>query len=72
MTDTRKGVLDDAERRALHIFERWNRVTGAVTEHTSWYFELQSVIRDAVHCGAQAAAGVRERLNGECEECFDE
>jgi hypothetical protein len=60
-----KGELDDAIRRALNIFDAWNDVTGFVTKHTSYYYELQSCIEDAVHCGAQAATGDYRKLEDE-------
>ena len=49
------GELRDAVRRALNIFDKWNDCTGAITKGTSTYYEMQGVIEDAVHCGAQAA-----------------
>ena len=60
-----QGELDNAERRALNILDKWNDTTGVVTPNTGYYYELQGVIRDAVHCGAQAASGVVEKLEGE-------
>ena len=62
----KKGKLDNARRRALNLFDEWNKITGFVVEHTGYYYELQSLIEDAVDCGAQAALGVYEPL--ECEE----
>ena len=59
------GELDDAIRRALNILDTWNDTTGAVGKATSTYYELQSVIEDAVHCGAQAASGVFVPLHEE-------
>ena len=60
-----KGELDDAIRRALNIFGSWNEVTGFAAPHTSYYYELQAVIEDAVHCGAQAATGDYRKLESE-------
>jgi len=60
-----KGELDNAKRRALNLFDAWNEVTGFVDEHSSYYYEMQSVVEDAVECGAQAASGVHVPL--ECE-----
>lgn len=60
-----KGQLDDAVRRALNILDRWNDVTGVVVRGSGYYYEIQSVIEDAVKCGAQAACGVRETLPSE-------
>ena len=50
-----KGKVDKAERLALNEFDKWNDVTGFVQEHTGYYYELQSVIKDAVHIGIQIA-----------------
>lgn len=60
-----KGELSDAIRRALNIFDQWNDCTGVVTKHTSYYYELQGVIEDAVHCGAQAACHDHKPLESE-------
>lgn len=65
---TTKGELEFATRRALNIFDRWNDVTGFVPKFTGYYYELQGVIEDAVHCGAQVGAGVFETLESEKEE----
>lgn len=61
----RRGQLNDAKRRALNIFDKWNAVTGVFNPDTSWYYEIQSVIEDAVECGAQAASGGYEPLDEE-------
>lgn len=60
-----EGRLNDAIRRALNILDGWNDVAGAVEKHTGTYYELQSVVEDAVRCGAQAACGVHELLESE-------
>lgn len=60
-----KGQLDNAKRRALNILDDWNDITGAVEKETSWYWELQGVIEDAVEVGAQAALGIYEALDTE-------
>lgn len=62
-----KGQLEYAKRRALNLFDKWNNVAGAVEKHTGWYYEFQSVIEDAVECGAQAALGIEEQLEAEKE-----
>jgi len=59
------GELESAIRRALNIFDDWVEVTGFVTKHTSYYYELQSLIEDAVHCGAQQATGDLHKLESE-------
>lgn len=60
-----RGEYESALRRALNLFDKWNDVTGFVPKHTGYYYELQGVIEDAVHCGAQAASGVHEELAAE-------
>jgi hypothetical protein len=49
------GMVKTAERKALNLFDKWNDVTGLVQPHTSYYYELQGVIEDAVHVGIQMA-----------------
>lgn len=63
-----KGQLDNAKRRALNILDKWNDVTGVFNRDTSWYYEIQGVIEDAVECGAQAATGIHELLAVEKDE----
>ena len=55
------GEVEKAERLALNEFDKWNDVTGFVQEHAGYYYELQAVIKDAVHIGIQMA------LNGKVE-----
>ena len=61
------GQLADAKRRALNLFDAWNDVTGIFQRGTGYYYEAQSVIEDAVECGAQAACGAHEPLQSERE-----
>lgn len=68
----KQGELDFAIRRALNIFDRWVKCTGAVQEHTSTYYEIQGCIEDAVHCGAQSANGVNKPLQSEIQERVSE
>lgn len=58
-----KGQIADAERKALNEFDKWNTVTGITTEGTSYYYELQSVIEDAVHIGIQMALSGQVKYN---------
>jgi len=51
----KKGEVESAERRALNLFDKWNDVTGYVPKHSGYYYELQGIIKDAVHCGIQEA-----------------
>ena len=60
-----KGELDRAKRRALTIFDKWLRLTGAIPEGSSWVWEAESCIEDAVEIGAQAALGVYKPLESE-------
>jgi len=60
-----KGKVESAERRALNLFDKWNDVTGFVVKHTSYYYELQGIITDAVHCGIQEALGDFKQLESE-------
>lgn len=59
------GQLLRAKRRALNILDEWIEVTGFVTKHTSYHSELESIVEDAVECGAQMALGVHEPLDSE-------
>lgn len=60
-----KGEMNDAQRRALNILDKWIDVTGIIPKATSYYYELQGIIEDAVHCGAQAALNTHEPLESE-------
>lgn len=62
------GEVASAVRRALNKFDEWNDVTGFVTPHTGYYYELQGVIEDAVHCGIQGALGVKTPLPSEADD----
>ena len=60
-----KSELDYAIRRAHNLFDKWNDVTGFVEPCTGYYDEIQGIIEDAVHCGAQAALKIKEPLESE-------
>jgi len=60
-----KGKVDFAVRRALNLFDKWNDVTGFVEKHTSYYYEMQGCITDAVHCGIQEACDDYRELESE-------
>jgi hypothetical protein len=60
-----KGELDNAIRRALNLFDKWNDCTGVVPKCSTYYYEMQGCIEDAVHCGAQAVTGDLKKLEGE-------
>lgn len=61
------GELEDAKRRALALFDDWVAVTGFVRSGTCYYYELQGIVEDAVHCGAQAVTGDFKRLESEVD-----
>ena len=49
------GLVKEAERIALNQLDKWNDVTGFLTKHTSYYYEIQALMEDAVHVGIQMA-----------------
>lgn len=51
------GRLEQAKRFALMNFDEWNDVTGCIPPHTSYYYEIQSCIEDAVEYGFGVAHG---------------
>jgi hypothetical protein len=61
------GKMEGAKRRAFNLFDKWNDVTGVIQKDTSYYYEIQGCIEDAVHCGVQAALNVYEKLESEKE-----
>jgi hypothetical protein len=59
-----KGEVDYAVRQALNNFDKWNDVTGFVMRGTGYYYELQSLIEDAVRIGGKIACqGIDAGLN---------
>ena len=61
----KKGEADYAVRRALNKLDEWLEVTGIIPKHTGYYYEVQGVVEDAVHCGIQEALGLEEPLPSE-------
>ena len=61
------GETNRAIRRALHKFDEWLEITGAVRKGTSTCYEIEALIEDAVHCGIQAALEINEPLPSEKE-----
>lgn len=59
------GQVRDAQRRALNILDTWLDATGVIAKGTGYYYELQGVVEDAVHCGAQAACNMHVQLDSE-------
>lgn len=49
------GELDYAIRQALNNLDRWNNCTGVVKKGSGYYYELQSVVEDAVKIGSRIA-----------------
>jgi len=62
-----KGQVESAERRALNLFDKWNDITGYIPKHCGYYYEIQAVITDAVHCGIQQALEDFKPLDSEVE-----
>lgn len=60
-----KGEVETAERRALNWFDKWNNTTGFVVPHTSYYYEMQGIVKDAVHFGIQQVTGDFKPMDGE-------
>ena len=50
-----QGELDFAIRQALNVFDNWIDATGAIPKGTSYYYEAQGCIEDAVKIGARVA-----------------
>jgi hypothetical protein len=61
-----KGELDKAKRRALTIFDNWQRITGCL-DGSSYLWELEGIIKDAVEIGVQAGMGIYKPLASEQE-----
>ena len=59
--------LNKATERALKLFDKWNDVTGCFGKDTSYYYEVQACIEDAVKCGFQSALDKYEELKSEKE-----
>jgi len=58
-----RGEREFAIRKALNMFDEWNDVTGCFPKGTSYYYEIQSVIEDAVKIGAKIACeGIETNL----------
>jgi len=53
-----KEKIDIAIEQAINNFDRWNKATGYFAEHTTYYYECESVIEDAVKIGIMAALNI--------------
>lgn len=62
-----RGEQANAERAALNMFDEWNDCTGVVDTGTSYYWEMQGVIREAVDIGVRAALGIKPLRNPQFE-----
>ena len=60
-----KGKVEYAERKAMENFDKWNECTWFVTEHTSYYYEIEANIKDAVHIWIQMALNWKIEYNKE-------
>jgi hypothetical protein len=62
-----RGMVESATRQAYNVFDEWLDVTGFVDKDTSYYYEMQGIIEDAVHIGAQMAiyGNVKKDKGGE-------
>lgn len=62
---SQRGEIEYAERRALNVFDEWNDATGFVEKFCGYYYEIQGIIKDAVHCGFQRALNDEKPLESE-------
>jgi hypothetical protein len=51
----KKGERSFAIRKALTLFDEWNKITGVFDEYTSYYSEIEGLIEDAVKIGSKVA-----------------
>lgn len=51
------GRIAQAKRFALMNYDHWNEVTGFPTPHSGYYYEIASIIEDAVEFGFGVAHG---------------
>jgi hypothetical protein len=64
-----KGEFDYAIRQAFNVFDNWIDATGALPKGTSYYYEAQGCIEDAVKIGAKIAC---EGVDADLSEIIDE
>lgn len=65
MSSYTKGRRQFAQRRAHNILDKWLEATGVITIHSGYYYELLSILDDAVECGAQEVLEIHEPLDSE-------
>ena len=63
-----KGEIDYAIREAFNNFDTWNDVTGVIPKGSSYYYEMQGVISDAVIIGGKIAC---EGIDTDLSEIID-
>ena len=63
------GELDYAIRKAQNNFDKWNDATGVPSKGCSWYYEILSLIEDAVEIGARVAC---EGYDADLSDILDE
>ena len=51
----KRGLVQEAERIAFNELDKWKDITGFISKHTGYYYEIQGLIQDAVHIGIQMA-----------------
>lgn len=59
------GIVKEAERIALNQLDKWNDITGFVAKHTSYYYEIQALMEDAVHMGIKMALNKKVEFDEE-------
>lgn len=59
-----KGQVEKAERIALNQFDNWNDTVG-LFDDDSYYYEIQGLIKDAVHIGIQMALNGKVKFDVE-------
>lgn len=65
-----EGRVQQAKRFALRRFEEWNEVTGFPEPHSTYYYEICSLIEEAAEFGFGVAHGqnykeILKRIEGE-------
>ena len=63
-----KGELEYATRIALNNMDTWNDATGCFPKGTSYYYEMQGVVEDAVKIGSKIAC---EGINADLSDILD-
>lgn len=56
--DRHKNALRRAQRTSKSLFDLWNSVTGWFPEDSGYYYEIMSLLDDAVQIGYEQALGI--------------